>query len=262
MCVIMDLVWAFIYILTFALLVGLIYFTVGKFPVPLPESKDSKRDILLVLILWGIAAAVSALKSTWITPLINQIFSDKTLHELMMVPVAVVFFIGIPYVLVIKPGQWSIKDQGLTLKVQSRGVAILAIILGFVTGSVAFINNQAVIGIDPLPWGVLFILLFTNSFVEEFYHRGVIQSLLERAVGQKSSVFIGGVLFGLTHVVFDIVNLFGSGGILAVISALLLQTMGGWLVGIIYLKTRSIFPGMIFHYLINWLPSILLIIIK
>jgi membrane protease YdiL (CAAX protease family) len=258
----MDLVWGVIYLITFGLLVGLFYLKIGRFPVPLSRSKNPKRDILLVLVLWGIAAVVSALKTTWITPSLNQMFPDKTLHELMMVPVAAVFYIGIPYILVIKPGHWSIKDLGLTFRVQSIGVSILAIILGIVTGSVAFINNQAVFGIDPLPWGVLFILLFTNSFVEEFYHRGVIQSFLERAVGQKSSVFIGGALFGLTHVVFDIVNLLGSGGILAVISALLLQTMGGWLVGIIYLKTRSIFPGLAFHYLINWLPSILLNIMK
>ena len=174
MYVIMDLVWAIIYILTFGLLVGLFYFNIGKFPVPLSRSKNPKRDILLVLILWGIAAAVSALRSTWITPLLNQIFSDKTLHELMIVPLAAVIYIGIPYVLVINPGHWRIKDFGLTLRVQSRSVATLAIILGFVTGSVAFINNQAVIGIDPLPWGVLLLLFLTNSFAEEFYHRGVI----------------------------------------------------------------------------------------
>lgn len=60
-------------------------------------------------------------------------------------------YIGIPYILVIKPGHWSSKDLGLTLRGQSRSVAILAIILGIVTGSVAFINHQCIAVLtDPL----------------------------------------------------------------------------------------------------------------
>ena len=113
------------------------------------------------------------------------------------------------------------------------------------------------IGIELLPWGVLILLLFTNSFIEEFYHRGVIQSLLERAIGQRNAVLWGGILFGLTHVVFDISMLMETKGFLAVFFAVLLQTMAGWLFGIIYMKTRTLWPGMAFHYLVNWLPSIL-----
>lgn len=80
---------------------------------------------------------------------------------------------------------------------------IFAVVIGFVIGGIAFVTNQAVIGIELLPWGVLLLLLFTNSFFEEFYHRGAIQSLLERAIGQRNTV------------------------------------------------------GIAFHYLVNWLPSIL-----
>lgn len=100
-------------------------------------------------------------------------------------------------------------------------------------------------------------LVFTNSFSEEFYHRGVIQSLLERALGQKGAIWLGGLLFGLTHIVFDITRLMATQGMLSVLSALVLQTMAGWLFGIIYMKTRTLWPGMVFHYLVNWLRSIL-----
>jgi len=85
---------------------------------------------------------------------------------------------------------------------------------------------------------------------------GVIQSKLERAVGQSKAVLWAGILFGLTHVVFDISMLMET-GVLFVFFAVLLQTMAGWLLGIIYMKTRSLWPGMACHYLSNWLPSIL-----
>ncbi len=65
---------------------------------------------------------------------------------------------------------------------------------------------------------------------------------------------------GLTHVVFDVSALVETGGIVAVLSALLLQTMAGWLFGITYMKTRSLWPGITCHYLANWLPSILVAI--
>ena len=65
-------------------------------------------------------------------------------------------------------------------------------------------------------------------------------------------------MFGLVHVVFDATMLLAIGGALVVIMAVLLQTLAGWLFGIVYMKTRSLWPGMVSHYLANWLPSILL----
>ena len=98
--------------------------------------------------------------------------------------------------------------------------------------------------------------MFNNDLIEEFFHRGIIQSKLERAIGQPKAILCGGILFGLTHVAFDITMLFGT-GILLVLFAFVLQIMPGWLLGIIYMKTRSLWPGIACHYLVNWLPSIL-----
>jgi membrane protease YdiL (CAAX protease family) len=36
-----------------------------------------------------------------------------------------------------------------------------------------------------------------------------------------------------------------------------MQILGGWLLGLIFIKTRTLWPGVICHYLINWMPSIL-----
>jgi membrane protease YdiL (CAAX protease family) len=80
---------------------------------------------------------------------------------------------------------------------------------------------------------------------------------LERALGQGRAVVWGGILFGLTHVAFDISRLMASEGGLAVCLAVLLQTMAGWFFGIIYVKTRSLWPGIACHYSVNWLSAIL-----
>ena len=68
-------------------------------------------------------------------------------------------------------------------------------------------------------------------------------------------------MFGLTHVALDVsVSALGeTGGILAVLSALMVQTLAGWLFGILYyLKTRNLWPGIVCYYLANWLSSLLL----
>jgi len=81
--------------------------------------------------------------------------------------------------------------------------------------------------------GALILLLYNNNFLEEFYHRGVIQSKLERIVGQKKAILYGGILFGMTHIVFDITQLMGTQGILFVLFAFILQILSGWLLGIV-----------------------------
>jgi membrane protease YdiL (CAAX protease family) len=258
----MDLLWSVIYSVTVGLLTWTLYAKIGKFPIPLPRSKKPQREVLEALFLWGLAFTTSMLMAVWIIPTLDHHFMDRTLRELVIVPLFAVIYIALPIFIVVKLNGWTLKDFGLTLKSQSRSVAIFAVILGIVTGSVAYINNQAVMGIDLLPWGALFLLVFTNSFTEEFFHRGVILSLLERAIGQKGALLWGGILFGLTHVVFDVTKLMDTNGILYIAFALLLQTMAGWLFGIIYMKTRTLWPGIVFHYLVNWLPSILMGIAK
>ena len=102
------------------------------------------------------------------------------------------------------------------------------------------------------------MLLYNNAFVEEFFHRGIILAKFERAIGQGRAVFWGGILFGLTHAIFDLTVLIKSEGLIAVFLAMLMQTIAGWILGIIYIKNRSLWPGMACHYLGNWLPSILI----
>lgn len=226
------------------------------YPSPAPLDKNPTRGILQVLTLWLVGIVFSVLGLFYLNPWIENTFNDRTIQELIRLPLLSLPYLFLPLFLVVKPGRWTGKDLGLPLQVQSWGVTAFALGFGLGSGIIAFLNNQAVIGVEILPAGTLILLIFNNSFLEEFFHRGVILSKLERVIGQKRGILWGGVLFGLFHVLFDIHEL-AETGILFVGFALLLQMMGGWLLGIIFVKTRSLWPGIACHYLANWLPGIL-----
>ena len=91
--------------------------------------------------------------------------------------------------------------------------------------------------------------LYQTAFIEEFFFRGIIQGKLERALGQNKAWFYSGILFGLAHF---FVNFFVTGlDLVPGLFMLTKQIIFGWIFGIIYMKTRSLWPSMIGHFLID-----------
>lgn len=128
-----------------------------------------------------------------------------------------------------------------------------------VSGTVAFLTGQTVVGVQATSANVLLLLVYNNAFIEEFFYRGVIQNRLERVTHQRLAVLIGALLFATAHILLDIqtLSVSGDGVWTGIVYALLMQTLGGCLLGLIFMKTRTLYPGVICHYLVNWLPSIL-----
>jgi membrane protease YdiL (CAAX protease family) len=253
----MDVLWRLIFCIALGLLVWLLHNKIGSYPKSWPASENPKSEFIEVALLWGNAVFIPILIFYLISPWLNRVVPDKTLQELIYVPLRSVPYVALPLLIVLRRNKWTAKDFGFSWKNQSRSVSVFAVATGLVIGLVPLVTGQSNIATEPLPAGVLLLLLYNNTFLEEFYHRGVIQSKLERAVGQRKAIGWGGLLFGLTHVVFDISMLWRTGGITTVFFAVLLQTIAGWLLGIIYMKTRSLWPGMACHYLGNWLPAVL-----
>jgi len=171
-------------------------------------------------------------------------------------------YLLLPLFLVIKPFRWRFREAGLTIRTRSWDVTIFAIVFGLVSGSIPYSTGQSNISIQVLPLGELLVLFYSNAFLEEFSFRGVIQSLLERSLGQGKAILWGGIVFGLTRIGLDVSTLSEAGGVPAVLSALVLQMQAGWLFGIIFMKTRSLWPGILCHYLANWLSSLLVLIMR
>jgi membrane protease YdiL (CAAX protease family) len=253
----MDLLWRILYIVIFSLFIFILHRKIGRYPPPLPNSDNPRREIREAFLLWGVAVVIPILRLLVITPWLSSLKFNRTLQELIYLPLLTILYLILPLYVERKRNKRTIKELGLRWDIQSPDVAIAAVSFGLLSGIVAYANNQAVISMNPLPAGALFLLLYNNDFLEEFFHRGVIQTKLERALGQTKALFLGGVLFGLTHLVFDIQMLIDTQGSLFVFTAFLLQVMSGWLLGIVFMKTRSLWPGIACHYLVNWLPSIL-----
>jgi membrane protease YdiL (CAAX protease family) len=254
-----DLLWRFGMLVVVGLFLWILHRYIGIYPAALPRSDPPAMPTRAALSLAGISLSISVLKVLWISPWIERAIRDLSLRELAQAPLWSIPYLLLPVFLVARKMGWGAVDLGLTSRNQSPDATIFAVVFGLVSGCAAYFTGQSNISIQVLPLGALLVLFYNNAFLEEFYHRGVIQSLLERALGQPKAIFWGGILFGLTHIALDMSALLQTGGVIAVFSALMLQTMAGWMFGIIYMKTRSLWPGIACHYLANWLPSILIV---
>lgn len=89
---------------------------------------------------------------------------------------------------------------------------------------------------------IIFCLLFSiiNATLEELIWRGLMLSSLKEHVSITSAVIITSIGFGLLHIAI---------GIPFIIS--LLFSFGGMFYAFVVIKTNSIYPAIIFHFVIN-----------
>lgn len=256
------MIWQIVFLLVFAGLVVLLDRDIDPYPPPLLRSAHPRREIITVICLWVMALAVNALRLLVITPRFEQASAHPVLSELVYLPIISVPLLLLPLYLNRKIDHYPLTELGLTWKIRSTAVTIFAVSFGAISGAVAFWTGETVVGVTALSIGALILLVYNNAFLEEFFYRGVIQTRIERVLGQRWSIFFSGLIFASTHLVLDILILGGENNLGAVLYALLMQILGGWLLGLIFVKTRSLWPGVVCHYLVNWLPSILSLIVN
>ena len=252
----MEIIFQSGFIVLIFLLLFILHKWIGKYPDSLPGVEDSRKEIIITLLFWSVAVIVPIVRIFIFSPWLRGLVTEDYLYELAYCPVAIMLYILLPGYVVLKRDKWKLRDLGLTWRIRSVGSVVFAVGFGVISGLLAYLTGQAVISDDPVSAVTVLILLINNDFTEEFFHRGIILSKLERIFGQTKAILAGGILFGLTHMAFDITQLHDS-GIIFIIFAFVLQTMLGWLLGIIYIKTRSLWPGVALHFLVNWLPAIL-----
>jgi membrane protease YdiL (CAAX protease family) len=251
--------WEILYLTIFIGLVWLLDRDIDPYPPPLAPSQHPRHEIGIVFALWGMAMGVNALRMLVINPLLLATAVQPAMRELIYLPLVTLFFLAIPLYISLKTNHYSLPDLGLTWKNRSTNMVIFALVFGLISGAVAFWTGEVVVGIQAPSAAALLLLVYNNAFVEEFFYRGVIQNRLERVTHQRLAVLIGALLFATTHVLLDIqaAGVAGEGSSSGVLYALLMQILGGCLLGLIFMKTRTLWPGVVCHYLVNWLPSIL-----
>lgn len=225
-------------------MVALLHFKIGNYPQPLPLEGNKRKGIWETLIIW-------ALLITVINMIVFSDFAEKMANPTPGILLQFILITGVPYLLIpvlyfslVK--KWTLKDFGFRKPVPySLAVIIFAVIIHAIYGTLPILAP----GFSPTPVLMLIFALYQPAFIEEFFFRGVIQGNLERVLGQNKAWIYGGILFGLLHFMFnyfiadlDLVSgIFRLGG----------QIIAGWMFGILYMKTRSLWPGMFVHYFVN-----------
>ena len=238
-------------------IVWILHTKIGKYPEPLPESENPRREIGEAILFFGVAIV-----SVFIL-FFSVIYSSIDLTEQFSLPIKYLTILVFGVSMIILPiayvrfvNKWNAEDLGVTTKVLQQKVWIYVIGIQFITAVLGVITDPR---ITP---PVLFLLLglIAPAITEEVIFRGVIQSKLERGLGQNKGWFYAGILFALVHVpqnfIFPIL-LGGAPNILVGVILLGTQSMAGWFFGITYTKTRSIVPCIIIHYMGDFCIAIL-----
>lgn len=227
----------------FIVSVLLLHYKLAPYPTSFPRSEDRRREILEALAFWGIQVVYVILfiymvppsALTNVTPRLGLIRSLLGLIPEVLVPVS--------YVLLIQ--KWTLKDLGFA-KPKAPYITLFALILFGVGGGVLPLLDSS---FEALPKWLVVYSLYQPAFFEELFFRGVLQGKLERALGQNRAWILSGILFGLAHLS---INLFGplwSGSVVTAAFLLMKQVISGWIFGLIYMKTRSLLPSMVVHFL-------------
>jgi len=175
-------------------------------------------------------------------------------------------FLGLPN------GQESLKEYIKTIGLKPNKKIGRNIVLGiscsiiyfvstYITGNIfgnytfnldVVFGNPKIIGSTfNLGW-FLFILMLIPGIWEEVSFRGVISTLNLRKYSRTTVLIVTSIIFGLFHY-FNLLtgNDLVLTGIQVIYAALL-----GFLFGYLFIKTKSLIPSIILHYLINSLGQL------
>jgi membrane protease YdiL (CAAX protease family) len=117
--------------------------------------------------------------------------------------------------------------------------------------------NPLIPGVASFGW-FIWIFMIRPGLWEEVAFRGVIIPLLSRKYKQIISILISGVIFGLIHapnIIFILLS--GLDPLLAVFQVIY-ATLIGFSMGYMFIKTKSLLPSIIYHYLIDTVGLILM----
>jgi len=214
----------------------------GEYPTPLPISQNPKKEYIEAVTYTLIAILYFTLDIFILSRFNNSLGITLIFSTIML--------LLIPSIIANYRDQWTSKDFGFTSEVKSKGIVILGILFYAIFG---FKNTFMV----EVPWYLLLSLIYSNAFLEEFLFRGIIQSKLERAIGQKKAIIFQGIFFMSVHIPVNCFNFFLDGNSLRLISAFLFQLINGFIFGLIFMKTRNLWISVICHYLNNWFGAII-----
>ncbi len=107
-----------------------------------------------------------------------------------------------------------------------------------------FFFDKATSAVDML---LVIVFMFFVAFLEELIFRGFLFKLLEERSNTGTAILISGALFGFGHII-NLLN--GYNGVSQIIQ-IFLAVLIGILLCVLFIRTKSIVPGVIFHFIFN-----------
>lgn len=89
--------------------------------------------------------------------------------------------------------------------------------------------------------------MFFAAFLEELLFRGLLFKAIEKMSTTKSAILVSGATFGFGH----ILNLFNGYTGISQILQIALAVLIGVVLSVLFVRTKSIVPGIIFHFVFN-----------
>ncbi|WP_148883309.1 CPBP family glutamic-type intramembrane protease [Thermococcus aciditolerans] len=223
---------------------------IGSYPSPLPKSENPTRELLEAVTIWLIVFA----SITYIVLFGAESYPSV---EIGGIKFSLHFFLVLllPFVVEVVIHRRDARELGFRAPVAWKP-AIALVGFGIFFGFFAFLFEGHV----SISTEALIIGLLSPSFKEEWFYRATLQSKLERAMGQNRAWLLAGLLFALAHIPTTFFGpLWEASG--HSISAAIFRFIGhctfGWLWGILYMKSRSVFPATLGHYFADFLPALL-----
>ncbi len=187
---IFNTVWALVFFV-----IAFLLHKKGKYPEPLPPSKNPTREYLEIAIIFGVLFILLIIWNIMGTnfPMVRVDEEATFLNLYALTSIALPLFIE----KVIRRRSLSFIGFKLPLRFGWQ-ISLLIVVLGIVPSTVRFLVGRGI----PLSLLFLFGEVFV-VFFEEVNFRGVIQTRLETTIGQVNAWIISALLFGAIHIKAD-----------------------------------------------------------
>lgn len=221
--------------------------------------------VIIIMILYGLFITGSLVFTILIFWYSSYLILLLGYTIILFFALMILFLLIIPFGLHLPNGKKSFKQWSKTIGLSvfrplKRHILLGILVYGVIIGSVlCFILLFGTIKFHPDAifrsprYGNLgyfqFIYSLNAAIWEEIAYRGIILTLLTKKYSEKNSIIISSILFGLSHLLNF---LFGS-PLIFVIIQIFYATCFGIIFGYMFIKTKSLLPCIITHYLINTL---------
>lgn len=223
---------------------------------------------IIILIATNLALLIVANLISLVIPLINPFFNQIIQIIIKFILLAILVFFLLPLVYKLPRKYYSYQEflKGINLQFQPPYLRIIFVTIGcyaiFVLCELigSFIYGQYVFDISRVVPPLSYNILDVNAGIfEEIMFRGIIFTLLLNHFSERRSLLYSSLLFGVVHYA-NLLNGF-SYEVFIYTTAQATWAIGmGFLWGYLVLKTNSIFPAIILHYLSNAFDSLWLYI--